>query len=48
MFTPYMTNEELQEAAYKDFLELRPRIQIAFDRFLGNLRLSAILASMRG
>ena len=40
MFTPYMTNEELQEAAYKDFLELRTRIRIAFDRFLGNLRLS--------
>ena len=34
-----MTNEELQQAAYKDFLELRPRVQIALDRFVGNLRL---------
>lgn len=35
-----MTNEELQEAAYKDFLELRVRVRIAFDRFWSNLRLS--------
>lgn len=35
-----MTNEELQKAAYKDFLEIRTRIRLAFDRFIGNLRLS--------
>lgn len=33
MFTPYMTNEEIQHEAYKDFLELKMKIRIAFEEF---------------
>ncbi len=33
MFTPSMTSEEIAAAAYKDFLEIRGKIQIAEDKF---------------
>lgn len=28
MFTPSMTNEEIEAVAYKDFLEIRGRVEI--------------------
>lgn len=39
MFTPYMNNEELQAEAYRDYLEMRTKIQVAFGYFLSRLRL---------
>lgn len=33
MFTPYMTKAELQREAYLDYLELRPRVRLAFGQF---------------
>lgn len=39
MFTQYMTEEELQEAAYRDFLEIRAKVDIAFDQFLKRIKL---------
>lgn len=33
MFTPYMTNEELEREAYLDFLEMRTFLQMAFETF---------------
>lgn len=40
MFTPSMTEEEIQQAAYKDYLEIRTRVQIAFERFGQSMRIS--------
>lgn len=40
MFTPSMTEEEIQQAAYKDYLEIRTRVQIAFERFVQSMRIS--------
>lgn len=40
MFTPSMTEEEIQQAAYKDYLEIRTRVQIAFERFAQSMRIS--------
>ena len=34
MFTPSMTNEEIEAVAYKDFLEIRGRVEIAKDKFV--------------
>lgn len=39
MFTPHMTDEELQAAAHKDFLEMRVKVKLAFEQFLSHLRL---------
>lgn len=36
-----MTEEEVQQAAYKDYLEIRTRVQIAFERFAQSMRISA-------
>ncbi|MEY8610786.1 hypothetical protein AALM74_16655 [Parabacteroides segnis] len=33
MFTQYMTDEELEAAAYRDFLEIRMKVNIAYERF---------------
>lgn len=33
MFVSSMTKEELEAAAYKDFLEMAPRVRVAFERF---------------
>lgn len=38
MFTPQITDEELQDAAYKDYLEIRMKMQIAFEQFIHSLR----------
>ena len=38
MFTPHMTEEELQAAAYKDFLEMRIKVKIAFEQFIYRMR----------
>lgn len=38
MFTPHMTDEELQAAAYRDFLEIRMKVKIAFDDFIHRLK----------
>lgn len=35
-----MTEEEIQQAAYKDYLEIRTRVQIAFERFGQSMRIS--------
>ncbi|MFS2514288.1 hypothetical protein AAH105_05515 [Parabacteroides distasonis] len=40
MFTPSMTEEEIEQAAYKDYLEIRTRVQIAFERFAQSMRIS--------
>lgn len=40
MFTPSMTEEEIQQAAYKDYLEIRTRVQIAFEHFAQSMRIS--------
>lgn len=32
MFLPQMTDEELQDAAYKDYLVIRMKVQIAFEQ----------------
>lgn len=39
MITPYMTDEELKDAAHRDFLEMRVKVKIAFEQFVSNLRL---------
>lgn len=36
MFTPAMTNKEIQHEAFLDFLEMKGKIQIAFSEFLKN------------
>ena len=36
MFTPAMTNKEIQHEAFLDFLEMKGKIQIAFGEFLKN------------
>lgn len=38
MFTPSMTNAEIEAVAYKDFLEIRGRVQIAMDKFVKRVR----------
>ena len=38
MFTPSMTNEEIEAVAYKDFLEIRGRVEIAKDKFVQRVR----------
>ena len=38
MFTPSMTNEEIEAVAYKDFLEIRGRVEIANDKFVQRVR----------
>lgn len=38
MFTPHMTEEELQAAAHKDFLEMRMKVKIAFGQFIQRMR----------
>lgn len=39
MFTPYMTEDEIQAIAYRDFLEIRMKVKIAFEQFIQNLKL---------
>lgn len=39
MFTPYMTDEELQAAAYQDFLEIQMKVKLALEKFTHNLKL---------
>lgn len=34
MFTQYMTDEELEAAAYRDFLEIRMKVQLAYEQFI--------------
>lgn len=36
-----MTDEELQQTAYRDYLEIRTRVQIAFERFVQSMRITA-------
>lgn len=38
MITPYMTDEELRDAAYRDFLEIKMKVRIAFEQFAHNLK----------
>ena len=33
MFTSHMTEDELQAVAYRDFLEIRMKVKIAFEQF---------------
>lgn len=40
MFTPYMTDEELQAAALQDFLEIRMRVKLAYEQFIKSMRIS--------
>lgn len=40
MITPSMTDEELQAAAYQDFLEIKMKVQISIEQFGRNLKLS--------
>ena len=39
MFTSHMTEDELQAVAYRDFLEIRMKVKIAFEQFINRLRL---------
>lgn len=39
MITPYMTDEELRAAAYKDFQEIKMKVGIALEQFAHNLKL---------
>lgn len=39
MFTSHMTEDELQAVAYRDFLEIRMKVKIAFEQFTNRLRL---------
>lgn len=39
MFTRYMTEEELQAAAYHDFLEIRAKVDTAFAQFVKRIKL---------
>jgi len=34
-----MTEDELQAVAYRDFLEIRMKVKIAFEQFINRLRL---------
>ena len=34
MFTSHMTEDELQAVAYRDFLEIRMKVKIAFEQFI--------------
>lgn len=38
MFTPAMTDEELQNAALRDFLEIRMKVKIAFEQYIRNFK----------
>lgn len=38
MFTPFMTDEELQTAAFQDFQEMRVKVRCACEKFVANLR----------
>lgn len=38
MFTPHMTNEELQAAAYRDFLEIRMKVKLVLEQFIHRIR----------
>ena len=38
MFTSHMTEDELQAVAYRDFLEIRMKVKIAFEQFINRLR----------
>lgn len=38
MFTSYMTDAELQAAAYQDFQEMRVKVRCAFEKFITSLR----------
>lgn len=40
MFLPTMTDEELERAAYKDFLEIRTNVLLSLNRFIHNLKLA--------
>lgn len=41
MFTPSMTEEELQATAYRDFLEIRMKVKIAYEQFIRQLKFSS-------
>lgn len=41
MFTSHMTEDELQAVAYRDFLEIRMKVKIAFEQFINRLQFAA-------